>query len=276
MFGSRALVAEQDGTWWKAVARHNKGDDFEDDRWELYDLSADPSECNDLAATESDKLRELIELWWAEADRHGVLPLDDRMLELFASRLDDHSPHRTSRTYRYRPPMSPIPAQASPSPGGRAWRLDAAVSRSAGDEGVIWATGNANSGVSVFVQGDRLVVDYNAFGDHTILESAVPVPAGDAALSVSLARTGPRTGTLTLAIDGQDCGRAELPFMMRMISSIGASIGNDHGSAVSDRYRSPFPFTGRLHQIDIELGNRSAADGDADARLRATTEMSRQ
>ena len=47
MFGSRALVVEQDGKWWKAVTRHIHGHDFDDDRWELYDLSADPSECFD-------------------------------------------------------------------------------------------------------------------------------------------------------------------------------------------------------------------------------------
>ena len=46
-----------------------------------------------------------------------------------------------------------------------------------GDEGVIWATGTVNAGVSVFVQNERLVVDYNAFGDHAILESSTEVPS---------------------------------------------------------------------------------------------------
>ncbi|MDG2111822.1 MAG: arylsulfatase, partial [Actinomycetota bacterium] len=81
-FGSRALVAQQGDSWWKAVTRHDKGGSFDDDRWELYDLSVDRSECNDLAESEPEKLAELIELWFQEAEGHGVLPLDDRTLRL--------------------------------------------------------------------------------------------------------------------------------------------------------------------------------------------------
>ena len=38
--GSRALVAQQDDTWWKAVVRHQQGDDFDTEQWELYDIGA--------------------------------------------------------------------------------------------------------------------------------------------------------------------------------------------------------------------------------------------
>ncbi len=271
--GSRALVAEQDGVWWKAVCRHNKGDDFfTEDRWELYDLSTDSSECDDLAEARPEKLEELIQLWWEEADRNGVLPLDDRMIELFNTRSDPHSPHPPSRRYVYRPPMTRIATSATPSPGGRAFDLTARVTRAAGDEGVVWATGSASGGVSVFVQNDRLVLDYNAFDEHTILESELPVPDGESSLSVSFRRDSPRSGAVELAVDGEICGRAELPFMMRMISSLGASIGLDNGSQVSERYDDAFPFTGELHEVVIELAQRTRADTEATAR----TEMSRQ
>ena len=116
--GSRGLVVEQNAVWWKAVTRHIQGTPFDEDRWELYDLDSDPSECNDLAETDSERLKSLIDLWWSEAERHGVLPLDDRMRQLFRRKPDDHSPHPTNRRYRYRPPMSPIPTAASPMPGG--------------------------------------------------------------------------------------------------------------------------------------------------------------
>lgn len=65
--GNRALVTEIDGVWWNAVTRHAPGVAFDDDRCELYDLSADPSECNDLAEAQPDRLAQLIELWWEEA-----------------------------------------------------------------------------------------------------------------------------------------------------------------------------------------------------------------
>ncbi len=274
--GSRALIAQQDGVWWKAVTKHRQGDDFDSEPWELYDLSADPSECADLAVDEPDRLAGLIELWWQQAERHGVLPLDDRMIELFAPNLSERSPHRPDRRYVYQTPMSPIPAQASASVGGRSFDLTARVTRAAGDEGVIWATGNENSGVSVFVLDDRLVVDYNAFGAHTLIESSVDVPAGDSSLQVHLERDGRTTGWVEVSVDGVPAGRVEIPFYMRMVSSVGSSVGFDHGSAVSARYVAPFEFTGTLHDVTVQLPTRRSVERRSDAATNGRSEMSRQ
>ena len=115
MGGSRALVAGE----WKAVCKHDPGADFETEPWELYHLAQDRSECHDLAAEQPDRLAELVALWWEEAERHGALPLDDRMIELFGARFRPNSPHPADRRYVYRPPMSPMPAQASAAIGGR-------------------------------------------------------------------------------------------------------------------------------------------------------------
>ncbi|HSJ92043.1 MAG TPA: arylsulfatase, partial [Ilumatobacter sp.] len=78
MAGSRALVAELDGGLWKAVCKHTPGADYDTEPWELYHLDGDWSECDDLAADHPARLAELIARWWAEAERHGVLPLEDR------------------------------------------------------------------------------------------------------------------------------------------------------------------------------------------------------
>ncbi len=271
--GSRALIAELDGTWWKAVTKHTQGDDFDTEPWELYNLDVDPSECSDLAAAQPERLAEMIDLWWVEADRHGVLPLDDRTLELFAAHPSDQSPHRLDRRYVYRPPMTPIAAQPSASLGGRAFDLTAKVTAVAGDQGVLWATGNQNSGCSVFVQRGRLVVDYNAFDDHTIVESEIEVPPGDVTLGVHLERDSRTTGWVEVSIDGELCGRAAIPFYMRMVSSVGSSIGEDHGSAVSARYQAPFAYTGTLHEVVIQLPQRSSRSQQA---ANAAGEMARQ
>jgi arylsulfatase len=263
MGGSRALVAGE----WKAVQKHTQRADYDTEAWELYHLAVDPSECHDLAEAEPDKLAELIELWWSEADRHGVLPLDDRLIELFGARFRDHSPHPPDRRYVYRPPLSPIPAQASAAIGGRSFDLTAHVRRGADGEGVLFATGTENSGIAVFVQGDRFVVDYNAFDDHVVVESSVTVPEADATLVARFRRGEGMAGSVALEVDGVDAGSAELPLLMRVISSVGSSIGFDHGSPVSARYGGPFPFSGELHEVEIALVSKHTGDaGEAEAR----------
>ncbi len=269
MGGSRALVAGD----WKAVCKHTQGADYDTEPWELYRLSDDWSECDDLAEKEPGKLAELIDLWWAEAERHGVLPLDDRMVELFGARFRPRSPHRPDRRYVYRPPMSPMPGQAAAAIDGRSFDLTATVTREPGQDGVIYATGTENSGISVFVQRDRLVVDYNAFDDHTVLESEVEVPDGQSSLVAKLRRGDGMAGALSIEVDGQPAGTTELPLFMRMMSSVGPSLGYDHGSAVSTRYEAPFPFAGQLHEVVIQLLSRQDVEAQA---AEAAAEMSRQ
>ncbi len=77
--GHRGLWA--DG--WKITTYHDQGHPFDDDEWGLYHLDKDFAECHDLAAEHPEKLCELIDAWWVEAGQHGVLPLDDRTIELF-------------------------------------------------------------------------------------------------------------------------------------------------------------------------------------------------
>jgi arylsulfatase len=265
MMGHRGIW--QDG--WKAVTRHAPGTPFDEDHWELYHVDVDRSECHDLAAAEPERLAALVDLWWEQAAEHGVLPLDDRGIELFGARFRDGSPHRADRHYTYRPPMSSMPAQVGPQIGGRSWDLDARIERDAGDNGVLYATGTGNSGVAVFLQGEHLVLDYNEFGTHHVVESDRAVPVGASTVGVRFRRTGGTAGRATLVVDGEEAGTLELPFVMNIISSIGPSVGHDHGSPVSDRYDHAFPFAGTLHRVDIQLVSAAAAGAAASAEREA-------
>ena len=271
MMGHRAIYA--DG--WKAVTRHQPGVPFEDDDWELYHLAEDRSECNNLAASMPDKVAEMVELWWAEAEAQGVLPLDDRTIELFLTRYRDGSPHPTDRRYSYFPPMSPLPGQVAPSLGGRGWDMAAVIERPEEAGGVLYATGTENSGVSLFIQDGRLVLDYNCFGDHHLVESERAVPVGPSVVGVQFRRTG-KGGQATLLVDGEASGTMDVPFVMTMISSVGPSIGYDHGSPVSERYRDHFPFEGQLVRLDVTLVRQASGDADAQAEAEQRAAMSRQ
>ena len=261
MMGHRGLYA--DG--WKAICRHQAGTSFDDDTWELYHLAEDRSECEDLAAQQPERLAAMVDRWWEEAAAHGVLPLDDRTIELFGARFRDRSPHPASRHYRYYPPMTPLPAQVAPAIGGRSWDLDATIERPAGAGGVLYASGTENSGLALFVQEDRLVFDYNCFGDHQVVTSEVEVPVGESVVGVRYRRSG-NAAVATLVVDGRACGTVDIPYSMFVMSSIGPSVGFDHGSQVSDRYEGESRFEGTLARIDVRLVSASDAhDGDAAA-----------
>ncbi|MDA0353673.1 MAG: arylsulfatase [Chloroflexi bacterium] len=71
LWGSRSIYHQG----WKALAFHTPGTSFDDDLWELYNLNEDYSETTDLAQQHPEKLSELQDLWWSEAERYGALPL---------------------------------------------------------------------------------------------------------------------------------------------------------------------------------------------------------
>ena len=54
-------------------------------KWELYNIDQDFSQANDVAQANPEKLRELQDLWWVEAAKYNVLPLDWRGVERFDS-----------------------------------------------------------------------------------------------------------------------------------------------------------------------------------------------
>ena len=63
---------------------------------------------------------------------------------------------------------------------------------------------------------------------------------------------------------------------MRVISSVGSSVGYDHGMPVSDRYDSPFPFEGVLHAVEIQLVRSSRDQPGAVAAAEGRSAMGRQ
>jgi arylsulfatase len=266
--GHRGLWA--DG--WKITTYHQAGRPYSDDEWALYHLDEDFSECHDLAAEHPDRLRALIDTWWVEAGQHGVLPLDDRMVELFGSPPRPGTPHARAE-YVYYPPVAHVPADAAPPLGGRAWLITAEVEvPDGGAEGVVYARGSHNVGQTFFVKDGALHFDYNALGTHTRASAPVALAPGRHELSARFERTGPG-GTLTLSADGADLTAVDIPAIVRMLGSTGLDIGRDSLSPVVDDYVGPFAFTGSIERITFAL--RSRADV-ADIAAVARAELSKE
>jgi arylsulfatase len=263
------------GIWadgWKATTYHEGGQPFENDVWELFHLADDFSECHNLAAEHPEKLRELIELWWVEAGEKGVLPLDDRTIELFAAPPRPGTVHARSR-YVYVPPLSHIPSDASPPFGARAWTVTADVTLDGpATEGVLYARGSHNVGHSFFVMDGKMQFDYNALGAHTRVIAPLHHASGRHSLTARFDRDG-KSGVLSIGVDGDDLASVTIPRIVRMLGSTGTDIGRDALSPVVDDYDGPFAFTGTIHSVTFEIRSKREA---ADIAALAATELARE
>lgn len=272
MFGHRGIWA--DG--WKAVTYHVQGHPYDDDEWELYHLDEDFSECHNMTTENPKKLRELIDLWWVEAGRYGVLPLDDRTVKLFRAVFRPGTPHAT-RSYTYYPPISHLPAEVAPALGNRTWIMTAEIERpNENTEGVLVAQGTQNVGFSWYIKDNRMLFDYNIFTEHHVVRSDQNVPTGKCKLGVRFLRDG-STGTIFLSINGEECGSISVPYVLRMISSTGLDIGKDGLSPITEDYKAPFKFTGTIKRVDVNLPRyRPPSQEHEDEKVRFRTEMSKQ
>ena len=266
MFGHR-------GIWhadWKAVAYHPPGAPYDDDRWELFHLAEDFSETNDLAAREPEKLAALIAMWWREAARYKVLPLDDRFRPRFVENADRFHGARTR--YVFHAGMGHVPTEVAPDVRVRNYSIEATAKVDAMSEGVLIAHGDAATGYSLYVRNGRLVHDMNVGGEHVVVTSDRVVPPGDRRLGVRVRRlsrqaaptlaTGPGTSEFTLTIDGEAAGRIESRLgFANFISWSGLDIGRDRGSPVS-HYPAPFAFTGRLVKVVVTMDDDRTPEGD--------------
>jgi arylsulfatase len=254
MLGNRGIWHEG----WKAVAYHRPGTSFEDDQWELYHLERDFSEAHDLAGRHPDRLQALQQLWWAEAESHRVLPLDDRILERFL--VDKPKPITDRRHFVYYPGVR-IPGEAAASPIDASYRVQAEVDPyQVGQEGVLLAHGDRFSGYVLFVASGHLIHDYNRAGEHTVLRSTRPIPEGATVLGYVFRRTDRLAGVASLSIDGVAAGRGVLTGTLGVhLNAVGIDVGNDRHGPVSPSYESPFPFAGGLLRVVIDVGDDAAA-----------------
>ncbi len=250
MAGHRAIWV--DG--WKAVTFHPASSSFDDDRWELYHVAEDFSELDDLAAEEPERLEQLVAAWWEEAERYGVLPLDDRVVERVAHLGPPWSPRRRT-SFSFPGAAARIPAVGVPAVVNRSFEIRAVVDRSSPDDGgVLVAHGGVGGGYALYVQDARLVYEYDHAGERTRLVSDAEVPLGTSVLSLRFERTGTLTGTARLAIDGTSAGETTVRRTLGLMPSTrGFQVGRDTQSPASPNYDAPFPFSGRLHRVEVDL-----------------------
>ena len=163
MLGSRAIWHEG----WKAVTNHpaiSGWGHFNDDEWELYHTDVDRAELHNLAEQHPDKVRELVNLWFAEAGANHAFPLDDRpAFEIMMTPRPLLAPPRNR--YVYFPETADVPESQSVNIRNRSYAIGALVDIPApGAEGVIFAHGARFGGHALYVKDNRLHYTYSFVG----------------------------------------------------------------------------------------------------------------
>jgi arylsulfatase A-like enzyme len=250
--GNRAIV--DDG--WKAVAAHRPGTSFDDDHWELYDLGTDVSETADRATAEPERLHRLQELWWEEAERFGVLPLDDRM----GDRVKALDPAMDRRRYTMLPGTRLLNHVVGPSFSERGFNVTARIRCRAHDEGVILAYGRRAFGFAFFVNDGRLNVEYNLAGQRTRLTAPDALPDSECTVAMRV-EPAPEGAALSIHVDDRRVAEAAVTRLIPGgIGTLSIQCGHNGPSPVSDAYEAPFTFTGALDRVLIELDERRRND----------------
>jgi arylsulfatase len=263
MFGSRAIYHRG----WKAVTFHPIGplyDDgldpnasFDHDVWELYHVAEDLSETNDLAGGHPDKVAELVELWWEEAARNQVLPLDNRVLWTLAHPKPDQ--RRPRQRFCYFPHRAQVPEQVAANVRNRSHALAVrfAVADGSVPAGTLLALGSALGGWSLHVLDGHVRYVHNLYGkERFVLEADRPLGPGVHDVRLSFDKDEGHGGRATLACDGAEVSAGVVDrFTPAAFNGAGAGLtcGYEWGPAVGEGYTAPFPFSGTILEAVVEV-----------------------
>lgn len=272
MLGNRAIYS--DG--WVAATTpptppwSSSGGDVKvlDYKWELYKVTDDFSQSENLAEKEPAKLRELQDLFWVEAARNDVLPLDNSKVE----RLDTSNRPSLTRgrsVFAYFPGQVRIPEGAAPDVKNKSFRIAAAVEiPEGGADGMLLTQGGRFSGWGLYILGGKPVFCYNLAGvERFVVTGTEVLPAGKHLIEFDFKYDGPglgKGGVAKVMVNGKVVGEGKfgrtLPFRMSLDETL--DCGEDTGTPVSEDYRVPFRFAGNLGRVAIRLGEEKLSEED--------------
>ncbi|CAM4247105.1 MULTISPECIES: arylsulfatase [Myxococcus] len=301
MLGNRAIVNGK----WKAVTYHGRKPwenhaawSFDEDHWEVYDLEKDPTECHDLMAQRDlskqddpavKRMIHLVGLWWAEAGRYNVLPLDDRFQERLLGRAE-LAKKRTRFTFGLGAVR--IPEAAAPDTKNRSWAMTAEIEiPEQGAEGPIVVMGGDTAGWSLYLKGGVPTFCYNfAAVEYTYIRAQQKIGPGRHTLRFEFeiqpehrTDTGKPViygagGMGRLAVDGKWVAEGRIPQTMAFMYSLDETfdVGCDKGAPVTDEYEPLAAFTGKVVEVTVDLHPETALEPARHTDAQVTQAMARQ
>jgi hypothetical protein len=280
MFGNRALY--HDGwmaatvppqpPWLLGTAKMPALDDY---KWELYNITDDFSENNDLAAKNPDKLKELQDLFMAEAKKYQVLPLDNSILQRMLTPRPSAIAGRTEFTYSSE--VSGLPDGNVPNTLSRSYSITADVDVPAGGgEGMLNTLGGRFGGYGLYLLKGKPVFTYNLLGlERFRWAGNNALTPGKHTILFDFKYDGPgmaKGGTGVLSVDGKEVDNKKIPHTVPAIMTIDETfdVGVDTRTGVDDKdYKAPFRFTGKLDKLTIKLGPNQLVAEDQKAKAEA-------
>ena len=227
--------------------------------WELYDLEKDFSQAHDLAKSEPAKLKEMEELFWKEAARNNVLPIDDAMNIARAV--------AASKAYGAGPldlilwgPDIRLSDESAPVIRNRSFSIEAEVDIPAqGADGVLAANGGRFGGWSFYLKDGKPVVTMALSQQkqhHFRVAADTKVPAGKAVIRYDFEYDGGgagKGGAMRISINGTEVAQGRIPRTLITFHDLTETFdtGRDTGTSVTDDYKDQGAFTGKLRKLQV-------------------------
>ena len=274
MFGDRALY--NDG--WLASTKVMRApwvhevpkESVLDYPWELYNLNEDWTQSQDLAAKHPDKLKELQELFWKEAEKYQVLPLDATLVE----RLITPRPSVTAgrNVFTWTRPLTGTPNGDAPSVLNTSYNFKAEIEvPQGGAEGMLITQGGRFAGYGFYLLKGKPVFLWNLVdlkrirwegpdalspGKHVLEFDFKYDGLGMGTLAFGSASGIGQGGTGMLKVDGKVVATQKmehtLPFILEWDENL--DVGSDTGTPVADQdYQVPFAFNGKIDKITLTI-----------------------
>jgi arylsulfatase len=227
--------------------------------WELYNIDEDPAQSLDLADKHPERVKELEELFWSEAEKYQVYPVGGSMGRMLQP---ESNPQAVAKKHwELTPNVYRIPEFAGPFLKSNNYEVNAYITADKSTEGVIFAVGEHLSGQTLFILDGKLRYSYSTLGVYWQDFEGVQIPYGE--LKITLKHTMKEArltapATVELFINDEKVGEVDI----KATVSLGYTghetfdVGRDEGMPVNRDYedRGKFQFTaGQLHKVVFDI-----------------------
>jgi hypothetical protein len=234
------------------------------------------AENHNLADTHRDKLIEMISLWYVEAGKYDVLPIDGSAVQRMM--VERPQVAEVRNRYTFRPGTQTVPFYAAPRVTNRPHSITADVEiPEDGAEGVLLCQGSAVGGWSFYMADGKLHYVHNYVGRSLYhVSSGNGVPSGHHQLRFEFEPTGEpdvahgdgSPGRAQLYVDGELIGETDMPRTTPVIFNPGGmTCGASGGSAVVPDYSAPFEFSGEIYNVTVDLSGDLIKDTEGEMRV---------